>query len=141
MSLTLPRPPRFDDLGAVRRQLTQHLARIQLELEQNDRKNLKAADVATRTSRSFVTYTADTTVGQGQDVILVDASSAAVTITLPPAADAFKELCIKKIDATGNTVTLDGNASETIDDSTTLVLSSQYDAVRISSDGSEWWIL
>ena len=65
----------------------------------------------------------------------------AVTITLPPAADRFKEVCIKKIDATANAVMVEGSGSETIDDATTLVMSSQYDAVRIASDGSEWWIL
>ena len=75
------------------------------------------------------------------DVILVDASGGAVTITLPAAATAKKELCIKKIDTSGFVVTIDGSGSETIDDSTTLLLATPYDAVRIISDGTEWWIL
>lgn len=74
--------------------------------------------------------------------IICDATSAAFTITLPAAASHTGRVYhIKKIDATGNAVTVDGNSSETIDDATTATLASQYDAVTIQSDGSEWWIL
>ena len=139
--MRLPRPPQFETIGDVRRSLTQHLFWIQQEIEQEDAKNLKRSDIAERTSRTFRTVTATGAVGQGDDVVLADAPSGAITITLPPALDRYKEICIKKIDASGNAVTIDGNGAETIDDSTTLVLATQYDAVRLSSDGSEWWIL
>jgi hypothetical protein len=73
---------------------------------------------------------------------LVDCSSGARTITLPTAASASGRVyVIKKIDATGNAVTIDGDGSETIDGATTQTLSSQYDAMMIQSDGTEWWIL
>ena len=38
------------------------------------------------------------------------------------------------------TVTVDGNASETINGSLTLVISSQYDSFELGCDGSNWYI-
>ena len=93
------------------------------------------------TTRSVRSVTANTTLGNADDVVLVDASGGAVTITLPPAATATKEFCIKKIDTSGFVVTVDGDGSETIDNGTTVLLATPYDAIRVTSDGSEWWIL
>jgi len=93
---------------------------------------------------SHVAKTADYTVTDtdGESVILVDASSAAVTITLPTAADnSGRVLHIKKTDSSSNAVTVDGEGSETIDGATTQVITSQYDDVRIVCDASNWHIL
>lgn len=74
--------------------------------------------------------------------VLVDATSGAVTITLPIAKNSDEYIFnIKKIDSSANAVTIDGNGSETIDDSTTYVISSQYDSITVQSDGTEWWII
>jgi len=79
-------------------------------------------------------YTAVT----GDSVILV---SGAYTITLPAATGCSgKVLTVKNVGSTG-TVTIDGNASETIDGSTTVSLSSQYDSRTIVCDGTEWHII
>lgn len=74
--------------------------------------------------------------------IIVDASSAAVTITLPPALSMkFRgELNIKKIDSSSNAVTIDGHVSETIDGTTTKVIAIQYVNITLISDGSNWYI-
>ena len=90
---------------------------------------------------TITTVTADTTLTSSNDVVLVNAASGAITITLPTAATLLQEFTVKKIDSSGNVVTVDGNGSETIDDTTTKVLSSQYDSIRFASDGAEWWIL
>jgi len=87
------------------------------------------------------TLTGDTTLAATDHVVLVDASGGDVTLTLPLAASRLSEFCIKKIDSSGNTVTIDGNGGETIDGSTTFVLTEQYDALRIFSDATEWWVL
>jgi len=88
------------------------------------------------------TITTGTTLDDTHYVILVNATSAAVTVTLPAvASNSGRIYYIKKIDSSANAVTIDGNASETIDDSTTKVLSAQYDSVTIACDGTEWWIL
>lgn len=74
--------------------------------------------------------------------IPVNASGGAVTIALPAAAsNNGKVLVIKKTDSSGNAVTVDGNASETIDGATTLSLAAQYDTALIICDGSNWHIL
>ena len=85
---------------------------------------------------------ADYTATVNDAFIPVDASSAAVTVTLKPAAEAKgKRLTIKKIDSSVNAVTVDGDGAETIDDSATAVISSQYDSICVMSDGTEWWIV
>lgn len=92
--------------------------------------------------RKFTTVTAATTLGPTHDVLLVDATSGALTITLPAVSGSSeRQYVVKKVDSSGNAVTVDGNASETIDGATTNVLSSQYDTVRVGCDGSVWWTL
>lgn len=92
--------------------------------------------------KSDRTVTATTTLTVSDDLLLADATSGAITVNLPAVASLpGREFTVKKIDSSANAVTLDGNASETIDGSTTAALASQYDSVRISNDGSEWWVL
>lgn len=75
-------------------------------------------------------------------VILVDASAAAVTISLPTASgNAGLTYVIKKIDSSGNNVTIDPNGTETIDGATTVTLSSQYSYRMIVSDGTNWVVV
>jgi len=72
--------------------------------------------------------------------VLVDATSGAITLTLPPAADfANIPIHIKKIDGV-NVVTIEGDGSETIDGSLTLILTNQYDAPILISNGTGWFI-
>jgi len=73
-------------------------------------------------------------------IVLVSAPSAAVTITLPPAAIGL-QFVIKRIDSTIYNITIDADGSETIDGDLTKTLPSQYDAIHIVSDGTEWWII
>ena len=75
--------------------------------------------------------------------ILCDASGGAFTVTLPAAAtagDGYK-VTVKKSDSSANAVTVDGNSSETIDGATTKALSSQYDAIVLACDGSNWHLV
>lgn len=83
------------------------------------------------------TYTATTS----DDVIL--ASGSAFTITLYAASgNSGKVLRVKKTDSSlSNIITLDGNASETIDGALTTTLNTQYEEVTIICDGSNWHIL
>lgn len=91
---------------------------------------------------ALVTKVGAYTATDSDAVILCDASGGAFTVTLPTAVGiSGKVYRIKKIDSSANAITIDADGSETIDDSTTRVLSSQYDAITIISDGSEWWIL
>jgi len=83
------------------------------------------------------TTTLAATAGQ---VVLVDATAISGTITLPTPASAI-EVEVKKVDAnTSTTVTVQGS-SVTIDGLSTFVLSYSMDAVRLMSDGTNWWVL
>lgn len=92
-----------------------------------------------------VSKTANYTVVEGDrdKLIRSDATSASFTVTLLAAAtagDGF-QLAVKKTDSSANTVTIDGNASETIDGAATLVLSTQYDVAILACDGSNWHVV
>ncbi len=75
-------------------------------------------------------------------LVIVDASSGAVKITLPSAEDSEGIVYIfKKIDSSGNSVTIDGNGNETIDGEQTVVLNLQFAYVTVACDGDEWFII
>jgi hypothetical protein len=48
---------------------------------------------------------------------------------------------VKKIDVSAFTVTIDGNASETIDGVTTKVITAQFALFTIQSNGTGWDII
>ena len=75
--------------------------------------------------------------------ILCDCTAGAITVNLPAVSgeDAGRTFTIKKIDASGNAVTVDGNASEVIDGATTQTLSAQWDFITIKTNGSAWYIV
>ncbi len=61
------------------------------------------------------------------------------TVNLPASAsNSGKSIDVKNI-GTG-AITVDGNASETIDGATTFVLVTQYQSVTLISDGTNWYI-
>lgn len=81
------------------------------------------------------------TAGQ-ESVMLCNATSNAITINLPAAASSAGRIYnIKKTDSSANTVTIDANASETIDGALTYVATVQYESVTIVCDGANWFII
>jgi hypothetical protein len=71
-----------------------------------------------------------------------DATAGAVVATLPAAASAKgRVVCVKKIDAGGNAVTVDGAGAETVDAQATLSTTTQYASFLLWSDGTQWWKL
>lgn len=97
-------------------------------------------------SQAIVTKTTDYTATLDDQVIVCDASSGAVTITLPTAASALSSgrghvYCIFKKDSTSNDVIIDANGSETIDGELTFNLVAQYESIKVISDGTEWLII
>lgn len=81
------------------------------------------------------------TVTTGQKAVLHNATGASITHNLPTAVGNTAVLTIKKIDASANTVTVDGNSTETIDGGTTAVLRRQYESITLVSDGTNWVII
>ena len=78
----------------------------------------------------------------GDETIIPCAPAASFTVTLPAASTMTgKSLTIIKTDSDiSKTVTIDGNASETINGALTYILYTQYESVTIKCDGSNWFI-
>lgn len=98
-----------------------------------------AADIATEVNT--ITF-ADTpyTVTILEDVVLVNTTGGDVTVNLPAAATAVRAVHIKKLVA-ANTVTIDPDGAETIDGSSTVAFTAQYESVSLVSDGSNWHVI
>lgn len=72
------------------------------------------------------------------DALLVDASSGAITITLPEVSLAAR-IIVKKTDASINAVTVVTPGSATIDKAASLTISSQNEAYSLISDDEDWY--
>lgn len=93
---------------------------------------IRGASIQTK----IANYTAVVTDG----IILVDATSGPITITLYSAAEIRHTpfLAVKKIDSSGNAVTIDGEGSETIDGAASISLTVQHEVARLIPDGTNW---
>jgi lysophospholipase L1-like esterase len=91
---------------------------------------------------AIVTKTANYTAAMGDSVILCNATSGAVTITLPTAAGiqgrAFQ---VKKTDSSSNSCSLATTGGQSIDGATSVALSTQYSLKKVESDGSNWQVV
>ena len=73
-----------------------------------------------------------------EDVIL---SSGDTTVTLPPVISALerrKVYTVKKVDTGGTTTTVNGGGVN-IDGAASVAIATQYDRVRVVSDGTQFW--
>lgn len=86
------------------------------------------------------TFTEDITLIADNDYVRIDATTGAVVVTLPDALEYLgKEFVVKKIDSSGNSVTL--QSTELIEGQATYALSVQYQMVRVISVGDSWEVL
>ena len=98
--------------------------------------NLRPGALSVRTETTTYTSTAS------DDVILVDTSGGAWTLTLHSAVGVTgQQLKIKKTTDDFTLLTVDGNSSETINGSTTYNIATQHETITIVSDGSNWQIV
>lgn len=88
-------------------------------------------------SAKTASYTAAVT----DQLAVLDSTSGALTVTLPAAASSTNATLWFLVKAATNTITIDGNASETIDGQTTLVLKNKYQWTMLWCDGTGWWSL
>jgi hypothetical protein len=83
------------------------------------------------------TYTALTT----DDCILADTSGGAWTLTLYAASgNGGRRLKVIKTTSDTDALTIDGNASETINGNTTTTLVTQYETIVLYCDGTNWLV-
>jgi hypothetical protein len=95
--------------------------------------------VESYTSTSSTSYTVLDT-----DYIILLTSSSARTVNLPAAASyGGRVLHVKDQSGSAATanITIDGNASETIDGATTYVLRANYASLSLVCDGSNWYVI
>jgi hypothetical protein len=84
------------------------------------------------------TYTATTS----DDIIKCDSSGGAFTITLYAASgNSGRKIKFIKTSSDFNPITIDGNASETINGNTTTTINTQYEELELVCDGSNWLIV
>ncbi|MER6778486.1 MULTISPECIES: hypothetical protein [unclassified Streptomyces] len=91
-------------------------------------------------SYPVTTKTSNYTAISFDEDILADATSGAITITLPTAVGRTRPVTVKKIDASGNPVTIDGAGSETIDGQAVRQLFGQWDYATLGPSGSGWYV-
>ena len=87
------------------------------------------------------TETGDYTILNGNAIILVDASSGVVTITMPAVTLQNNYINIKKIDTTVNRVLIVTPGAETIDGDVEVDITAAYESLQIVSDGSNWFVI
>jgi len=76
------------------------------------------------------------------ELLLADASSSAITFTLPTASSAGNGFYVHfKATDTTNTITIDGSGVEQIDGNASITLDFKYQAVTLVCDGSGWHII
>lgn len=97
-----------------------------------------AGSITTKTDN----LSANTTLTIDHSRVLVDATAANRTITLPTAVGiAGRSYTVLKSDSSSNTVTVATTSSQTINGVTTNVLATQYKYVEVVSNGSNWVII
>lgn len=100
---------------------------------------LVAGTAAGSVGYAVATKTAAYTALLSDGVLLVNATSGAVTITLPTAVGyAGLRFIVKKIDASGNAVTIATTSAQTIDGAATVSLTAQWQVQEVISDGANW---
>lgn len=78
-------------------------------------------------------------VAANDQTVLADATGGATTIKLPAALVSGKSVTVKKIDASANAVTIDGNG-HTIDGSATKAIVAQWNSRTMQTDGTNWFL-
>lgn len=92
--------------------------------------------------RPTATKTANYTITPSDYTIRVDATSGARIVTLPNANTMTGQVInIKKVDISTNTVTVNANGTQKIDDLTTKIITDPYTNLQLQSYGTGWDIL
>jgi hypothetical protein len=104
------------------------------EIKGNLKSNGQTLAIASKTSN----YTAL----DSDEIIIANATSGAITITLPTAVGTDgRTYTIKRINSGSNVVTVGTTSTQNIDGAITYQLTAQYKYIKVVSDGSNWVIV
>ncbi len=118
----------------------------------NSADTLKLADLLSKLNqRPIVSKAANYTATAADYQIIVDATAAARTITIPDSTsdqDLYNSTLgygkiynIKKADSTANAVVIQRSGTQTIDGYTSISLTTPGESLQIQTDGSAWYIV
>jgi len=131
-----------DDMNEIKLKLNNNADLLDVVEQETDINTLDILDLQTNSAQNdnVVTKIANYT-AIANDYVLVNATSLAITITLPTAIGiAGRRVNVTKTDTTSNKVTINTSLSQTINGSLTIVITGQYDNVTLISDGANWVI-
>lgn len=80
-------------------------------------------------------------VGDDDYLTLVDTTAGNATITLPAVASCLGRIYVFKKLVAANTLTIDGDAAETIDGAATQAVTNQYHLIKVMAGPTEWHLL
>ena len=115
----------------------------QLMIDSRDRADMLPQNyvpTAPSAGSNIVIITSNYTAVPG-DVIMANAAGGPFTITIPPSVSSVAPIFIKKVDATGNIVSVTATGGDLIDGLATQQLNVQYQAMEIFPDGvTNWYV-
>jgi hypothetical protein len=134
----------FKQIAVDQFQFRRLVAGSNMSITQNANQVIIAANVTVGNS-SVLTFAANHTVLTTNDVLLGNANAGNITFTLPPAAATTGKIYnFKKITAS-NTMFIKSVSGQTLDgvdiDATPLAISTQWETLTITSDGTQYFIL
>jgi hypothetical protein len=99
-------------------------------------------DVVGSFATNITAVTSSTSLGDSHSTILCSAATGAITITLPVISGRVRRIyTIKKIDSSGNSVTITPNSGDTVEGSSSYSISTLNAAITIQCYGSNWYII
>ena len=139
----IPETPNIPPTGGVFERGSEKdnwLNKIVKILRENYRENAEASNQNSYAPpANVVSKEADYTCTDTDGMVYMNATGGARAITLPDATEnTGRAFGGKKIDASGNAVTLTPINSQTIDGAVNLALAAQYDYAWVRSDGANW---
>lgn len=100
------------------------------------------ADLQRLQVAAITSVTANYVANTPNEVILADATSGAVAVSLPKAKGFYgRTIFVKKMDSGGNAVTLTPQSGETIDGAASKAITTQYMSYTVMSTGTGWVIV
>lgn len=91
---------------------------------------------------NVVTKSSNSTLLTTEHIILCNASSGQITITLPSMSlSENQQYIIKKIDSTTNKIIISGSGNQTIDGQSGRALRVQYESLTVTNDASTGWYI
>lgn len=100
------------------------------------------ADLQQRQQATFTSITANYAANTDNEIILASAAGGAITVSLPDVKQFMGQtVLVKKMDATGNAVTVMPKAGMLIDGLASRSITTQYMSYTVYSTGMEWVIV